>query len=216
MSLPLKICCWRWGTKYNDTYVRRWSDGLHRHVKQPHELLVFTPQQEDVYLTEFPGCFCRLRMFDPAWQERAKLAKNERLVCTDLDVIFTGQLDPLFDRKETFVILAGANAVNPCPYNGSLMMLRGGHHHEVWQTFSVPAAKKTKFFEFPDDQGFLWDKLPSAATWQVGQTSGVYAFQKPGWPGNDQLPDGAKMVVFPGWRDPAKFSNINWIREKWN
>lgn len=212
----LIIATWLWGQKYDHEYVRKWRDGVHRNLKQPHEILVLQPDPDTRYLTEIKGCFCRLKMFSPAWQARIGLAAGDRLVCTDLDVVFTGRLDPLFDRPEDFVILGGANALNPCPYNGSLMMLRAGSNHLVWSEFSLEAAKKIPFFEFSDDQGWLWHKLPNAATWQVGKSSDIYSFQKRGWPGNDILPEGARLVVFPGWRDPSKFTKLNWVRENWS
>lgn len=212
----LKICCWLWGSKYDQSYVRKWRDGIRRHLKQPHEILVIRPDPADLPLTEVRGCFVRLRMFDPSWQREIGLKPDERLVCTDLDVIFTGALDPLFDRDySTFTILGGANAANPCPFNGSVMMLRAGHHREVWRDFSIKASARAPYYEFPDDQGWLWHKLPDAATWHVGKTSGIYAFQKPGWPGDDKLPDDAKIVVFPGWRDPSKFTKLGWVQEHW-
>ncbi len=214
--MALKIVTWQWGHKYSAVYVRKWWDGVQRNLKQPHELVVLTPDSDTRYLTDVRGCFCRLKMFSREWQERHEIAPEDRLVCTDLDVVFTGALDPLFDRPESFIILAGANAVNPCKFNGSLMMLRGGYHHEVWRDFSLEAAGKVPFFSFPDDQGWLWHKLPDAATWQVGKTTGVYSFQKPGWPGDDKLPDGARVVVFPGWRDPSKFQHLQWIKDHWS
>ena len=216
MTPPLKIATWVWGTKYNADYVRRWRDGINRNLRQPHDLLIFSPDDDTRYLTEIKGCFCRLKMFSPEWQEKIGLETGERLVCTDLDVVFTGPLDPLFDRPEEFVILGGANALNPCDFNGSLMMLRGGSNHQIWSEFSVEKAKKQPFFEFADDQQWLFNNLPSAATWRVGKSSGIYSFQKRGWPGNDILPEGARCVVFPGWRDPSRFLKLEWIRENWS
>lgn len=213
--MTLKICTWLWGDKYSHDYVRKWKDGVRRHVSQPHEIVIFCPDPSTEYLTKIQGCFCRLKMFDRKWQRENGISLDDRLVCTDLDVVFTGPLDPLFERSEPFVILGGANAKNPCPFNGSIMMLRGGHNQEIWSSFSLEAARKAPYYEFPDDQGWLWHKLPNAATWQVGQTSGIYSFQKRGWPGDDNLPAGARMVVFPGWRDPSKFTRIDWVKEHW-
>jgi hypothetical protein len=136
-------------------------------------------------------------------------------VCIDLDTVITGPLDGLFDRPENFIILQGANASNPCPFNGSLMMLRAGARPDVWRDFSLKAAGSVPFFEFPDDQGWLWHKIPDAAGWKAGSESGVYAFQKPGWPKDDRLPADAKIVAFPGWRDPSKFANEPWVRQHW-
>jgi hypothetical protein len=209
----LTICTWRWGRKYEGHYVERLKAGLARHLKQEYRFGVFGPEAEDEYLIKIPGCFCRLRMFDPAWQEKHGL--TGRIVCIDLDVVVTGPLDELFDRSEKFVILQGANASNPCPFNGSLQMLRAGARPDVWRDFSLTRANEVPFHEFPDDQGWLHHKIAGAAAWKVGGESGVYAFQKPGWPKGDALPSDARLVVFPGWRDPAKFTQIDWVKENW-
>lgn len=226
--MALTICTWLWGSKYGSDDVLKLRAGLRRHLEQPHKLVVIADNPDKVpygcaslpipnpELTRVRGCFARLVMFSPAWQRKLWLAEGERLVCMDLDVVVTGELDPLFDRPEPFVILQGANAANPCPYNGSIFMLRGGAHPEVWNDFSIEATQTIQFHEFPDDQGWLWHKLPNAAGWKVGPESGVYAFHKPGWPGGDDLPADARLVVFPGWRSPDKFKHLPWIAEHWN
>lgn len=209
----LTICTWQWGKKYAPHYVERLRAGLARHLRQPFRFEVFAPQLEDEYLTKLPGCFCRLRMFDPAWQVAHNI--EGRLVCIDLDTVITGPLDGLFDRPEKFIILQGANASNPCPYNGSLMMLRAGTRPDVWRDFSLKNANSVPFFEFPDDQGWLWHKIPDAAGWKAGSESGVYAFQKPGWPKDGKLTADARIVAFPGWRDPSRFVDQEWVKAHW-
>jgi hypothetical protein len=124
------------------------------------------PLVRDIELTKINGCFARLRMFDPEWQWIARV--DECLVNIDLDTVITGPLDPLFDRPEPFVIMQKGNASNPCPYNGALMMIRAGAHPEVWTDFSLEAAAETAHYEFPDDQGWIWHKMPNAAGWKCG------------------------------------------------
>lgn len=211
----LTVCTWMWGGKYTNGYVDKLQAGLTRHMKQEYQFRVFTPLPEDKSLTERPGCFARLRMFEPVWQRMHGLKAGDRLVCLDLDNIITRSIDTLFNRPEPFVILQGANSMNPCPFNGSVMMLRVGAHPEVWSDFSVEAASKVPFFEFPDDQGWLHYKLPNAAGWQCGPKSGIYAFQKRGWSGNLALPHDARMVCFFGHRDPAQFSHVPWVKFHW-
>lgn len=217
------ISTWLWGTKYGVDDVAKLEAGVGRHLKQPHRFVCFSEHPlaidnievghiPDLALTKVPGCFARLRVFDPSWQEAWF---SDRLVNMDLDTVVTGSLDPLFDRPEPFVILQGANAKNPCKFNGSIFMLRAGAHPEIWSDFSLDAAAKIPFHEFPDDQGWLWHKLPNAAGWYCGPESGVYAFQKPQWPTGDVLPADARMVVFPGWRDPSKFTHLGWVKEHW-
>lgn len=209
----LNVVTWRWGSKYPSYYVDRLEKALSRHIKQEFRFSVFAPEEEDEYLTKVPGCFCRLRMFDPEWQEKHEL--TGRIVSVDLDVVITGSLDGLFDKPEKFVILQGANASNPCPYNGSVFMLRAGTRPDVWEDFSLKRAAEVPFFEFPDDQGWFAHKIPNAGAWNAGSESGIFAFKKPGWPAGDDLPKDAKMVVFPGWRDPSKFTQLEWIRRNW-
>lgn len=222
----LTVVTWLWGTKYSADYPRRLVRNLRRHLDQPFHFVFVTDQPDSVggadkvsipnpELIKVKGCFARLRMFDPEWQKQIDVHEGDRVVCIDLDVIPTGNLDVLFNRPEPFLILQGANASNPCPYNGSLWMFRAGYRPDVWTDFSLKAAAHTKFYEFPDDQGWFAHKLPGEAGWKVGSPSGVYAFHKPGWPKGDDLPADARMVVFPGWRDPSKFTHLPWVKEHW-
>ncbi len=209
----LTVCTWVWGTKYGLEYVERLAAGLRRNLTQPYRFELVGVEDRDQELLSVPGCFPRLRMFDPEWQRDHGI--DDRLVCVDLDVVITGPLDSVFDRPEPFVILGGANSHNPCPFNGSLMMLRPGAHPEVWSDFSLEAAKHIPFYAFPDDQGWLWHKIPDAAVWPAGRQSGVYSFRKRGWPSDDVLPSGAKMVAFPGRRDPSQFTHLEWVKQHW-
>ena len=213
----LHVCCWHWGQKYGVEYIDRLRAGVGRNLKQPYRWSVFRPERGDDHLVLAKGCFARLRMFDPDWQMRQGIGSGERLVCLDLDSVVTGSLDPLFDRPEPFLILQGANASNPCPYNGSIMMLRGGYRPDVWSDFSLEAAAATMpYYGFPDDQGWLAHKIPDAAGWAVGAESGIYAFQKPGWPSRGTaLPADARLVVFPGYRDPSLFTKLPWVQQHW-
>lgn len=232
--MALLITTWLWGDKFGPTDVAKLAAGVRRHLTQPHRFLCFaenadgltveTVEIRDKHLLQVPGCYARLRMFDPQFQRNIALIEGDRLVNIDLDTVITGELDPPFNRIEPFVIMQGGNAANPCPYNGALMMLRAGAHPEVWTDFSIEAAARVPFYEFPDDQGWLWHKVPNAAGWKCGIESGVFVFHKPGWPGwekgtgkigNDRLPAGARLVTFSGWRSPKRFEHLGWVRENW-
>src|SRR5262245_32279633 len=210
--MALVVSTWIWGKKYGGHYIARLQYGVRKNLRQDHRFLVVNPSPGDERL--YAGCFCRLRMFSPAFQREHGINPGDRLVCLDLDNVITGPLDPVFERDESFVILGGANAANPCPFNGSVMMLRAGEHADVWSEFSLEAAHRIPFYEFPDDQGWIHHRLPGAATWQAGRSSGIYGFHKPGWPkGTDKLPEGARMVCFIGGRDPSQFRHLSWIAE---
>lgn len=218
--MALLITTWLWGNKYGPEYVQRLKAGVQRHLTQPHRFLCITDQEiegvettpiKDPGLTKHKGCIVRLRTFDEVWQR--DIGATGRIVCIDLDAIVTGPLDPLFDRPEPFVILQGVNLSNPCPFNGSLWMLRAGYRPDVWDDFTLAKLDKIERHEFPDDQGWLWHMIPEAAGWR--SADGVYAFHKGGWRGGDNPPSNARLVAFPGRRDPAQFTHLKWVREHW-
>lgn len=208
----LHIVTWHWGSKYGHEYISRLAAGLHRNLKQAHILHIASPEIEDLPLTEIPGCFCRLRMFDCAWQERWGIEPGDRLVQIDVDTIITGNLDALFDREEDFVIMQGGS-YQPCPYDGALWMQRAYTNEEVWTGFNLNEAAKTQYHEFPDDQGWLASQLPDAAGWQCGDE--VFVYKKPGWPKDDKLPERAKLVTFAGKRRPDQITHLDWIAKNW-
>lgn len=210
----LQIITFRWGSKYPGHYVERLKAGIARNMEQEYKFGVFAPLAEDEYLTKIPGCFCRLRAFDPAWQERHGIKPGDRIVSIDLDTVITGPLDPLFDIGDQFAILLNANSSNPGRYNGSILSFVAGYRPDVWSDFSLKAAAQIKFYEFPDDQAWLEHEIPDAKNWEAG-SSGIYAFQKTVWPKGTDLPKDARIVAFPGWRDPAKFADLDWVRHYW-
>lgn len=223
----LTICTWFWGDKYPQDDVGKLERAVRRHLKQPFRFLVMSDrhvegqesrliEEADRHLLAIPGCFARMRMFDLAWQEAAGFREGDRIANVDLDSVIVDGLDPVFDREEPFCILQGINGTNPCPYNGSVWMLRAGYRPDVWSDFSLEAYKKNNvpFHAIPDDQGWFNYKIPKAGAW--GPAEGVYGFQKRGWPGTgDRLPPNARIVSFPGWRSPSKFLHVKWIRENW-
>jgi hypothetical protein len=222
----LTVVTYCWGEKYNRSYVAKIAAGVKRNLSLPHRFAIVTDDRslasiapvwmipdEDRYLLKLPGCLARLRMFDPKWQAKHGINEGDRLVCIDLDAIVTGPLDPLFDRSDDFTILQGINTTNPNPMNGSIFMLRGGANAHVWSDFSFDAISKLWFHAFPDDQGWFDHKIKDAGAW--GPADGVYGFKKVHWPKGDDLPANARLVAFPGWRDPSKFEHLAWIREHW-
>lgn len=224
--MALTICTWLWGGAYGEHYVRRLAAGVHRNLTEAHRFVAFTDSPRhlpgvdqytipDMKLTAVKGCFARLRLFDPEWQRKIGISPGDRVVNLDLDLVVTGPLDPLFDRKDDFTILQGINTTNPCRFNGSIWMLKAGARPDVWSEFSLEnyAARGVPYHSFPDDQGWFHHMMPDAGAW--GPEQGVYGFKKQGWPSGDDLPAGARVVAFPGWRDPGKFEHLDWVKRNW-
>lgn len=221
----LAVITWLWGTKYSPRDAARLARQVRKNFRAAHTFYLFTDavpntvslpgvvvrQIKDLDLCDRP-CFCRLRMFDPDWQKENGF--TDWIASLDLDLVITGPLDEVLKPKNDFMILTGVNAINPNPLNGSMMMLKAGAHPEVWRDFSLQAAGEIKFHEFPDDQGWIWHKLPNASGWKPG-AQGVYAFQKPGWPVGYALPEDANVVAFIGKRKPENYVSLPWVKKYW-
>lgn len=224
--MAVAFTTWLWGNKYNESHVEKLAAGIWRNYKKPHRFVVFSDRPlalsapievepiADLHLAG-RGCFCRLRMFDPGWQKLHGF--DDRIVDIDLDVVTVAPMDDLFEASDGFMILQGVNATNPNPFNCSVMMLRAGRHPEVWADFTIEKANAVPFHEFPDDQGWIWHKLPCASGWKGGKQSGIYGFQKPGWPfGHDRdLPPNARIIAFFGRRKPEQFAHLTWMKTNW-
>lgn len=208
----LRIGCWSWGSKYGPHYVDRLRASLERNFSETYTFQVWHPEPEDLYLSRVAGCFARLRTFDPEWQKAQGISEGDRIVCLDLDLVITGSLDGLFG-KAPFEIAQGINSSNPCPYNGSVWGLEAGYRPDVWSSFSLDAAAKVPFYAFPDDQAWFAHMMPGAGA--LTPREGVFGFKKPGWPPGVDLPANARIVAFPGARDPAQFAWIPWVRDNW-
>lgn len=208
----MTVCVWKWGQKYAPHYVHRLVNALNRKMAGARVIIV-EPPAEDQYLTEIPGCFARLRTFSPEWQAANGIAEGDRIVVMDLDMVVTGGLWKVFDRQEPFVILQGVNARNPCPYNGSVWMLRAGYRPDVWSEFSVERASNVPHYIYPEDQAWFAALMPDAGAF--GPKDGVYGMDKPGWPKGEALPSNARLVAFFGHRDPSQFTHLDWVKEHW-
>ncbi len=223
----LTVVTYCWGQRYPLLYVRRLVAAVKRNLKKEHQFICFSDHKmhavdgvrmfrlrdQEAALTKFKGCFARLALFDPAIQR--EIGATGRILCLDLDLIVTGPLDDILDKRGPFTIVQGINTTNPCPYNGSMWMLNAGYRPDIWSDFSIEAASKIPRHAFPDDQGWFWAKIAEDHAGVFSPNGGVYGFKKKGWPSGDNLPANARVVAFPGWRDPIKFEHLPWVMEHW-
>jgi hypothetical protein len=122
-----------------------------------------------------------------------------RFVSLDLDVVVTGDLTPLFERTEDFVIWAWP--FRGTLYNGTMWMMDAGARAKVWTEFD-PATSPTKSrlagFAGSDQAWMNYVLGPDEATW--GEKDGVVAFRS--FRHLNKLPEGARLVSFHGLHNP--------------
>lgn len=236
----LSVVTWKWKPPahgYRSTFGPETVNVLRRmvarHYPHPHQFFCVTddaegidPQVKIVPLWSDhaqlvspagrmnPSCYRRLK----AYSREAKDIFGERLVSLDLDCVVTGDLSPLWNRPEDFVIWGDTNPTTP--YNGSMWLLRTGTRTRVWDEFDPiksPLLAKQKRY-WGSDQAWIAACLgPHEARW--GKADGVYSFRihLKNLPKHD-LPESAKVVFFHGNWDPWSKDvqrDYAWVREFW-
>jgi len=219
---PDTVVTWKWKSApgYRSTFgpetVNTLKRMVKRHYAHPHRFVCVTDDaagiDADVEIVpdakDFaslpsptgghnPSCYRRLRMYAP---EAGRVFGSERFVSLDLDIVMTGDLDPVWNRPEDFVIWGDTNPRTF--YNGSMVLLSAGARRQVWETFDPIASPKAARAagHHGSDQGWISHCLgPNEAKWS--KTDGVYSFhnhlQKV-----KTLPNDARVVVFHGHKDP--------------
>lgn len=233
----LTVVCWRWKpdngyrSKFAPWTVRALRDMVRKHYPKPHRFLCVTDDQKSIdkdietypLWTDFaniqsphgrrnPSCYRRLKAFAPEMVQ----VFGPRFVSIDLDTVITGDLSPIFDRPEDFVIWGETNPKSF--YNGSLFMMTAGARKQVIEQFNPKTSPHTakRSGKFGSDQGWISYCLgPGEATW--GREDGVYSYRVHLEPNGGRLPENARIVNFHGREDPwgVRAQALQWVRQHW-
>lgn len=232
----LSVVCWKWKPKpgyrsaYGPDQVHTLARMVARHYRRPHRFICVTddpagldPAIEVIPLWEQygelpsphggnnPSCYRRLRAFAPD----AGDLFGERLVSLDLDVVLVGDVSPLWDRPEDFVIWG--DTAKGTPYNGSMWLLRTGTRPRVWTEFDpVKSPARARALGYiGSDQAWIGAALgPNEPRWTA--RDGVYSYRNEIKAKGGLLPPNARIVIFHGHVDPwhsATQRRYRWVRE---
>jgi hypothetical protein len=234
----LSVVTWKWAphagyrSTFRSEHVNTLRRMVARHYAAPHRFICVTddpagldPEVECVPLwndyadvrnpcghPRNPSCYRRLRAFHP----EAAQWFGERFVTLDLDTVVVGDLAPLWERDEDFVIWGDTNPRTF--YNASMYLLRAGTRPRVWTEFDPKISPRLALQarQFGSDQGWIGYCLgPREARWTA--KDGVYSFRNEIKQRNGgRLPAGARIVFFHGqwdpW-DPAILRSYSWVKE---
>lgn len=234
----LTFVTWLWQPKptyrsqFSATHVNVLASMLRRHYHQPMRVLAVTdiPQGIDPsievvpafndfadlpspYGAHQPSCYRRLRAFHPS----IGTVFGDRFVSLDLDTVIVGDLTPLFDRPEDFVIWKEQDPRSF--YNGSLLLMTAGARPQVWTTFDPRHSPKLakKAGRFGSDQGWMSYCLGRGeATWSTAD--GVYSYRVDLVPKGGSLPADARIVNCHGGQDPwgHQMQRLGWVQEHYH
>ncbi len=235
----LTFVCWKWKpqpgyrSQFTATHVNVLAAMIARHYRRPHRVICVTDDAEGIdqaigietlwpdhgrlqspHGPKNPSCYRRLKIFSA----EARRMFGERFVSLDLDCVITGDLVPLFERREDIVLWGDTNPHTY--YNGGLLLMSAGAREQVWTGFdpATSPAQARKLGQFGSDQAWIGACLgPDEARWT--RKDGVYSYRmhvaRP--PSRGRLPAGARIVLFHGAVDPwsPEAQRLGWVREHW-
>jgi hypothetical protein len=164
-----------------------------------------------------PGCYERLKAFDPATAAQF----GARFVSLDLDTVIVGDLTPLWDRPDPFVVwhLRMGHRTNGHKgiYNGSMWLMDAGARPDVWTRFKGrrSALEAYRAGQHGSDQGWMQYVL-GADVPHWDQADGVYSYKYDLLAHHHgHLPANARVVFFHGKPDPwdRELEPTAWVRE---
>jgi hypothetical protein len=232
----LSVVTWLWQkpgyrSSFTTQHVNVLRSMVARHYPHPHRFLCVTdtpagldPSVEVVpawndfvdlvspYGAHQPSCYRRLRAFHPDIAQTF----GERFVMVDLDTVIVGDMTPVWNRPEDFVIWGETDPRSF--YNGSMMLMTAGARSKVWTQFDPlrsPAEAKAAG-RFGSDQGWISYCLgPGEPIWRT--QDGVYSYRVHLREDPTRLPSDARIVMFHGGTDPwsPMAQAWPWVREHW-
>ncbi len=186
----IKIVTWKWdagthpkkGIKFGAKHVNVLASMMKRHLHMDHEMVCITDDPTGINsgvrivplwkeFNRYGGCFGRLRVFSPKMVDII----GKRFVSIDLDVVITGDITPLIDRSEDFVIWG--EHFRKAPYCGSFLMMTAGARQNVYDSFipeEYPSNIKGKWPYGTDQDHICHCLYPREAMWT--SKDGVYNF----------------------------------------
>jgi hypothetical protein len=257
----ITIVCWKWKPEkggrheekrllFSAEHVNRLRASIERNTTVKHRFVCVTDNAKGLHSSVEPinidrhfgdfkdwgGCYRRLKAFDYI---TGLSLFGPRFISFDLDVVVTGNLDPILSFTEDFRIWFDKHR-RKTPYCGSLWGMKAGARQKVWDSFngkpnrSVELMRRLEFVG--TDQAHISACLIPASEKTWGVEDGVYNFntriRKHVWQiiknnkgdmiekrTDGSLPLGTTLVFFNGKYDPSQpvLQNIYpWIKEHWN
>lgn len=232
----LTVVTWKWKppvgyrSEFGPETVNTLAAMVGRHYKHAHRVVCVTDdaagidssigiiplwsdlsQLQNPHGAHQPSCYRRLRAFST----EARDWFGDRFVSVDLDCVIVGDMAPLWNRPEEFIIW-GSGTDKRVWCNGSMWMMTAGSRRQVWDTFNAktsPGLAK-RAGHFGSDQGIIGHVLgKKEAMWTT--KDGVYSYRVHLNGGSKQLPGDARIVFFHGQFDPwqARCLAVPWIAE---
>ena len=227
------VCCLKWGTKYDSSYVNKLYNMVSRNLTIPFEFVCFTDNSsgidKGIRVEPLPKIPAIGWWYKPYFLS-AELPIHGTLLFLDLDVIVFKNIDNLFSYKPgKFCIIRDFNRfIRPGwnRMNSSVFRTETGMHDSHWQNFKRNVALETKrnrgdqdwMFRHITGHEFWPDEWIQSYKWEMRDRNdltkmpnGKRNFNHIGIP---RIKNETNIAVFHGEPNPAECMDP-WVVDNW-
>jgi len=228
VSMPLKkkviVACFLWGDWFNglgEEYVKILRDSVARNLSLPHKFVCLTDQEisDDgietlpIYAPSTMGNLTKLALYNPTY------GFDDRMVCMDIDLVVTGDLDEMFSYDGEIATRAAfrSKEQNWVPDGDmSVQNMSYSRRYEIWDKITRQISKiekntsgaERKFYKQWTRQ--IWPDMDFIQELFPGQ---LLSFKQDNIRGQG-LSKNTRLVSFHGKPKPHEL-DIPWIKRNW-
>lgn len=216
------IVCMKWGQRYSADYVNRLWSSIKRHTVRETRLVCFT--DDPVGIDESVQCHPLPHILIPeeiAWSPWRKLSLWQTpladlsgdVLFIDLDVVITGNLDPMFDFEPgKYCACENWTQKGQGIGNTSVFRWHVGRNPEIFRDFEAdgPGIRR----KYGIEQVYISAVIDEMVYWPEEWCVSFKHTLMPRWPLNffrtAILPEKTKIVAFTGKPDPDEAAVGHW------
>lgn len=228
MSEVKQVICIKWGTRYGSEYVNRIYGMVSRNITPPFKVICFTddPSGIDsrVAVYPLPELGCPVPAKAPGKWRKTALWGHELFdlsgvaLFIDLDVVITGNLDPLFEFGSSDDVVVARNWVKPLERLGQTSVFRYpiGKHGYMLDALRADPEGLADRYQF--EQRYVTQCVRGGIKFFPSAWVKHFRLNCLGpWPLRylrpAVLPASARVVMFPGKPDPYDAMVGRWSAE---
>lgn len=216
-----QILCMKWGDRYSADYVNRLYAMVHRHTTPPFRFICLTDDpagiRDEVETLPCPTVPLEGRAAQVGWRKltvwQPELYDLQGdILFLDLDVVIVDNIDELFTFGEDFCVMRNWTQPHEPIGNTSVFRFTVGAHPEVWHNFLENADEIMR--RDINEQMYLSRAIKTLTffpdTWcRLFKVHCVPPFPQR-WFVPPYLPEGAKIIAFPGVPNPPDAAAGRW------
>jgi len=224
-----QVLCIKWGQKYGPEYVNRLYGMLSRNITGPFKLVCYTDDSRglraEVEVYPLPELGCELPKHSPGQWRKTSLwgaslpGLSGPALFIDLDSVLVDNIDGYFEHGHPDDVILARNWAKPLKRLGQTSVFRfpvGAYAH-ILENFRKDPQGTADRFRF--EQHYVTASVPGGIKfWPEDWTRHFRLHCLPAFPlryfMQAKLPQGAKIVTFPGNPNPGDVMLGRWVAEQ--